>query len=211
VANIETLINQLAQDTAPIRPAPHPFMLSAKWMLAALAYILVSLLISGLRPDLMIKLHELWFVAEIAALIGIFIATALSAALLSFPDLHQMRRITFVPVIMFALFVLVMFLAWRADNPPAPLPVHSFECTISITLFSLLPIFWTFFKMRKLASTHSHLAGCCALLFAFSISAIWIRLHEVNDSIIHVIQWHYLPMIVFSLVGLWLGKVMLKW
>jgi hypothetical protein len=171
----------------------------------------VSLLISGLRPDLMIKLHEPWFIAEIAALVGIFIATSLSAALLSFPDLHQMRRIAFVPVIMFALFALVMFLAWQADNPSAPLPVHNFECTISITLFSLLPIFWTFFKMRKLASTHYHLAGCCALLFAFSIGAIWLRLHEINDSIMHVVQWHYLPMIAFGLIGLWLGKVMLKW
>lgn len=211
MGNIETLIGKLAEDTLPVKPAPHPFMLSAKWMMAALAYLLVSLLISGLRPDLIIKLHEPWFVAEIAALVGIFIATSLSAALLSFPDLHQMRRAAFAPVIMFALFVLVMFFAWRADNPSAPLPVHSFECTISITLFSLLPIFWTFFKMRKLASTHSHLAGCCALLFAFSIGAIWLRLHEINDSIMHVVQWHYLPMIAFGVVGLWLGKVMLKW
>ena len=211
MGNIDALIDQLAQDTAPVRPAPHPFMLSAKWMIAAFAYLLVSLLISGLRPDLMIKLHEPWFIAEIAALVGIFIATSLSAALLSFPDLHQMRRAAFAPVIMFALFALVMFFAWRADNPSAPLPVHNFECTISITLLSLLPIFWTFLKMRKLASTHYHLAGCCTLLFAFSIGAIWLWLHDINDSIMHVVQWHYLPMIAFGLVGLWLGKVMLKW
>ncbi|MEO8343066.1 MAG: DUF1109 domain-containing protein [Gallionella sp.] len=211
MTNIEALIAMLAKDTPPVKPASHPFMLSAKWMMAALVYLLVTLMISGLRPDLMSKLHESWFIAEIAALIGIFIATSLSAALLSFPDLHQMRRAAFAPVVMFALFALVMFLAWHADNPPAPLPVHSFECTISITLSSLLPIGWTLFKMRKLASTHSHLAGCCALLFAFSIGAIWIRLYEVNDSIVHVIQWHYLPMIAFGLVGLWLGKAMLKW
>lgn len=211
MTNIEALIAKLAEDTLPAKPASHPFMLSVKWMMAALAYLLASLLISGLRPDLMIKLHEPWFIAEIAALVGIFIATSLSAALLSFPDLHQMRRAAFAPVIMFALFALVMFFAWRTDNPSAPLPVHNFECTISITLFSLLPIFWTFFKMRKLASTHYHLAGCCTLLFAFSIGAIWLRLHEINDSIMHVVQWHYLPMIAFGLVGLWLGKVMLKW
>ena len=211
MTNIEALIARLAEDRLPAKPASHPFMLSIKWMMAALAYLLASLLISGLRPDLMIKLHEPWFIAEIAALVGIFIATSLSAALLSFPDLHQMRRAAFAPVIMFALFALVMFFAWRTDNPSAPLPVHNFECTISITLLSLLPIFWTFLKMRKLASTHYHLAGCCTLLFAFSIGAIWLRLHEINDSIMHVVQWHYLPMIAFGLVGLWLGKVMLKW
>jgi hypothetical protein len=211
MGNIEELIDKLAQDTAAVKPAPHPYMLSLKWMGGAVAYLLLSLMLSGLRPDLMLKLHEPWYAAEIAALVGIFVATSISAALLSFPDMHQMRRAAFAPVIMFALFVLVMFLAWQADTPPAPLPVHSFECTASITLFSLLPAVWTFFEMRKFASTHYHWAGCIALLFAFSIGAIWLRLYEQNDSIMHVIQWHYLPMIVFGIIGLWLGKLILKW
>jgi hypothetical protein len=211
MGNIEELIDKLAQDTAAVKPAPHPYMLSLKWMGGAVAYLLLSLMLSSLRPDLMLKLHEPWYAAEIAALVGIFVATSISAALLSFPDMHQMRRAAFAPVIMFALFVLVMFLAWQADTPPAPLPVHSFECTASITLFSLLPAVWTFFEMRKFASTHYHWAGCIALLFAFSIGAIWLRLYEQNDSIMHVIQWHYLPMIVFGIIGLWLGKLILKW
>ncbi|CAH1904640.1 MAG: hypothetical protein DID90_2727552547 [Candidatus Nitrotoga sp. LAW] len=209
--NIDDLINRLAQDTAAVKPAPHPYMLSLKWMGWAATYLLLSLVLSGLRPDLMLKLHQPWFVAEIAVLAGIFIATSVSAALLAFPDLHQMRRLAFTPVVMFALFVLVMFLAWQADNPPAPLPVHSFECTIGITLMSLLPAAWTFFEMRKFASTHYHCAGSIALLSAFSVGALWLRLHEVNDSIMHVVGWHYLPMIVFGIAGLWLGKRMLKW
>jgi hypothetical protein len=211
MGNIEELIDKLAQDAVTVRPAHHPIVLSLEWMAVAVFYLAVSLMLSGLRPDLMLKLHEPWFVAEIAMLVCIFVATSLSAALLSFPDMHQMRRVAFAPVITFALFVLVMFLAWLADNPPAPLPIHNFQCTIGITLLSLLPAAWIFYVMRKFASTHYHLAGCCALLFAFSIGAIWLRLYEINDSIMHVIQWHYLPMIVFCIVGLWLGKVMLKW
>lgn len=211
MGNIEELINKLAQDTGTVKAAPHPYMLSLQWMGWAAAYLVVSLMFSGLRPDLATKLHEPLFAAELAALLGIFVATSLSASLLSFPDVHQLRRLAFAPVVAFALFVLVMFLAWQADNPPAPLPVHSFECTIAITLVSLLPAAWMFYVMRKFASTHSLLAGCCALLFAFSIGAIWLRLYEVNNSVIHVIEWHYLPMIAFGMAGLWLGKVILKW
>ena len=211
MANIDELIDQLAQDTAEVKPAPHPFTISLKWMGAALAYLFVSLLLSGLRPDLMLKLHEPWFVAEIAVLACIFVATSLSAAVLSFPDMHQMRRLAFAPVITFALLVLVLFFAWQADNPPAPMPVHSFECTASITLVLLLPAAWTFYAMRKFASTHCHWAGSIALLSAFGVSALWLRLHEINDSITHVIQWHYLPMIAIGLAGFWLGKKILKW
>lgn len=211
MGNIEKLIDKLAQDAVAVRPAHHPIVLSLEWMAVAVFYLAVSLMLSGLRPNLMLKFHEPWFAAEIAALVGIFISTPLSAALLSFPDLHQMRRVALAPALMFTLFVLVMFFAWHADNPPAPLPVHSFQCTIGITLLSLLPAAWIFYVMRKFASTYYHWAGCIALLFAFSIGAIWLRLYEINDSIIHVIEWHYLPMIAFGMVGLWLGRVMLKW
>lgn len=209
--DIEELITKLSQDPETKNPAQHPCMLSLKWIGWAVGYILLSLIFSGLRPDLMLKLHEPWFVAEVTILTGIFIATALSAALLSFPDMHQMHKPAFSPAVMFVLFVLIMFLSWQADRPPAPLPVHSFECTVSIIVFSLLPAFWTFFEMRKFASTHYRWAGSTALLSAFSVGALWLRLHEANDSIMHVVQWHYLPMIAIGITGLWLGKVMLKW
>ena len=211
MGSIDELITKLAQDTATVKRAPHPYMLSIEWLTVAVLYLAVALMISNVRPDLLAVLHNFWFAAEIAALLGIFISTSLSAALLSYPDLHPMRRIVLVPIVTFALFVLVIFLAWQADNPPAPLPVHSFECTLSITLVSLLPAVWTFYVMRKFASTHTHWAGGTALLFSFSVGALWLRLYEQNDSITHVIEWHYLPMIAFGIIGMWLGKVVLKW
>ena len=211
MANIEELVESLARDAAPVKPAPHPLMLSLGWVAGAAVYLVASLLISGLRPDLMQKLHEPWFVAEMVSLALIFIATSLSAAVLAFPDLHQMRKAALAPAGLFAIFVAVMFFALRADVPPAPLPMHSFECTANIALFSLLPAAWTFFAMRRYASTHYRWAGSVALLSAFSIGALWMLLHELNDSIIHAIQWHYLPMLGIGLIGWWLGKRLLKW
>lgn len=209
--NLDELINKLAQDAEVVKPAPHPYMLSLKWIGWATAYLILSLVLSGLRPDVMLKLHEPLFAAEIAALVGIFISTSVSAALLAFPDLHQRRGAAYTPVVMFALFLFVILFAWNADKPPAPLPVHNFECTLGITLMSLLPGAWTFYAMRKFASTHTHWAGSIAVLSAFSVGALWLRLHEINDSIIHLIEWHYLPMIAFGIAGLWLGKKLLKW
>lgn len=211
MTNIDELITKLAQDSATMKRAPHPFLLGGKWMVAALIYLAVALMISGTRQNLWTELHKPWFAAELAALAGILISASLSAALLSYPDLHQKRSIAYAPIAVFVLFVLVLLFAWRADNPPAPLPVHSFECTLSITLLSLLPAAWTFHVMRKFASTHSRWAGGIVCLFAFSVGALWLRLYEQNDSIMHVIRWHYLPMAGFSIIGMWLGKPVLKW
>jgi hypothetical protein len=211
MGNIDELIDRLAQDGAAVKPARHPVLLGLEWFAVAACYLGVALMISGVRSDLMAKLHEAWFAAEIAALVAIVIATSLSAALLSFPDLHQMRRVALAPAIMFILFALVMYFSWQADNPPSRPPMHSVECTLSISLLAILPAAWIFYVIRKFASTHQYWAGSIALLSAFSIGALWLRLYEQTDSIRHVVEWHYLPMIAAGFAGLWLGKAMLKW
>jgi len=209
--DIEQLIAGLSKDAQAIKPAPRPWLLGLKWLAIAVAYVLVALLFSGPRPDLILEFHRPWFVAEIALLLGILVSTAFSAAILSFPDLHQQRRAAFAPVWVFVLFALVLVFSWFADNPPSPLPVHSFECTLSILMLSLLPTAGIFYAMRQFASTHLRLSGIVAGLFAFSTGALWLRLHEQTDSITHLIEWHYLPMIAVAAVGWWLGKKLLKW
>ncbi len=211
MANIDKLVTRLALEATPVKPAPHPYMLSLKWIAAAVLYLSVSLILGGLRPDLAVKFLNPWFATEITLLSGIFIATTLSAALLAFPDLHQKRRLALAPVWLFGLFVFILFFAWLADTPPAPLPVHSMECTMSITFMAILPAFWTLYSLRHYASTHARLTGSVALLSAFSVGAIWLRLHENTDSIIHVIEWHYLPMLVIVVLGMWLGERVMKW
>ncbi len=211
MTNIENLIDKLAQDGAKVKTAPHPLMLSVKWIGWALAYLGVALMLSGLRPDWMQKLQEPLFVAEVAVLAAIFITASISAAVLAFPDLHQMRLVALSPLIAFVALLIILFVAWRADIPPSPLPRHSFECCLSIMLLAVLPAIWIFTQMRRLASTHQGMAGCVAMLAAFSVGALWIRLYEQNDSILHVIEWHYLPMLGFAAIGVWLGKRVLKW
>ncbi len=85
MADIDELIGKLARDNAAVKRAPHPFLLSIEWIVVAAFYLAVSLMMSGMRHDLWPKLHEPWFVAEIAALSGIFIIHLLErrAAVLS--------------------------------------------------------------------------------------------------------------------------------
>jgi hypothetical protein len=121
-----------------------------------------------------------------------------------------MRTLARAPALLFGLFAALLYFAWRT-HPAAPLPEHSYQCTLCITLVSIPPAVWTLLVMRRYACTHFRAAGGIALMSAFSIGALWLRLHEVNDSIVHVLQWHYLPMLMVGLLGLCLGKRLLKW
>ena len=207
----EKLIERIAQDATPIKPVGHPFVLSAKWLGGMLAYLALYLMVFGVRPDLILKLQSPLFVAEIGVLAGIVITTALSAALLSFPDMHQKRLLTLAPTVMASWFVGVMLVAWQVNNPDGPEPVHNLKCTLNIAFLAVLPALWMLYSMRRFASTHPYFAGSITLLSAFSIGALALRLLEPTDSIMHVIQWHYVPMIGVGILGLWLGKLVLKW
>lgn len=207
--DLEQLVNELSAEAGHPRPAAHPFLLSLKLLVAAAAYLALALAISGLRPDLAQALQQPWYVAELLMLLLLFAAATTSAALLSFPDLHQKRTLAYAPVVAFALFALTILFAWRADT--APHPVHDIECTISITLVSLLPAAWTFYLMRGYASTHPGWAGSIALLAAFGTGALWLRLQEANDSVAHVALWHYLPMLLAGFIGWVLGRRLLRW
>ena len=211
MANTEELIAALAQDTTVVTRGQHPYVLCAKWLAVSAVYLGLTLVYSGLRADLLLKLNTPLYLAEIFALAGIVAAGCLSTALLAYPDLHQKRKLAYAPILVLAAFITLILLSWRADSPPAPLPVHNVECLLCIAAYTLLPAAWMFYALRKYASTHYYLAGGIALITAFSLGALSLRLSEQTDSIIHIIQWHYLPMTGAALIGLWLGKILLKW
>lgn len=211
MVDTEQLIENIARDAKPVKRAPHPFKLSAWWLIGATLYLAVTLIFFRLRPDLLLKFQSPLFLAEIVLLVGIVMTASMSAALLAFPDMHQKRWLAVTPIFVGLLFILTMGCAWYADNPASPPPLHNIKCTAEIAILALLPVAWIFFSMRGLASTHPYLTGGTALLFAFGIGALSLRLVEQTDSIAHVVLWHYLPMVAAVVLGLWIGKKLLKW
>ncbi len=209
--NLDSLVESLAADVKPVKRLLSPVRLTLLWSAAAIIYLVVTLLLTGFRADIAQSLRNPWFNMELLTLLLVFISATLGAAVLAFPDLYQKRALAWAPLVAFLLFTATMAGAWLVDSPPSPKPVHNIECTASITLTALLPALWTFLSLRRYASTHSQWAGSVALLSAFSVGAIWLRLHEDTDSIAHVVVWHYLPMLAIGLIGFWLGKRLLKW
>lgn len=208
---IENLIAELTAQNAPRTLAPRPFLITLTWLGYAAGYFLIALLVSGTRPDLAAHLHDVEFVAEIILLLALVLASSVSAALLAFPDAYQKPRWTILPLAFLAGLAVLLLLAYRTDNPPAPQPLHSWQCTMAIVMVAIIPSVWTLWMMRSFAALRRGMAGSVAVLFAFSVSALWLRLQELNDSISHVIAWHYLPMLIFAVLGWWLGKRVLRW
>jgi hypothetical protein len=207
----ESLIASLAEEMEPVTPASRPLALFVKWLAGSLAYTLIVLLYFGLRRDLFLHLHTPLYLAETGLLACLVVTSGISAVTLSFPDLYQRRWAVFTPVLPLLLFLATLYIEWLHDSPPAPEPPHGMDCLLCISMFSVLPAALLMLLLRRQASTHYYLAGGIALLAATSIGCLTLRLSEDTDSILHLIKWHYLPMIGFSFLGIRLGRKLLKW
>ena len=211
MTDTETLIAKLTNASSQVKPVPHPFASWLRWTGGAALYLFALVMCFGLRGDLTPKLMTPLFVTEIGLLVGLVLASGLSAAVLSFPDMYGKRWAAYAPFLPLVLFAGVIVLEWLEDVPPSPKPAHGIECLLCILCYAILPACWIFYRLRKMASTHGGLAGGVALLGAFGIGALALRLSENTDSIAHLIEFHYLPMLAFSALGILLGKKFLQW
>lgn len=211
MSNIDQIITQLAQEAAPVRPM-RAWRIFLQWLLAFTAYgLLVHGFILHPRPDLSEQVLQPLFTAEILTLSALFLSSLVFAAAQSLPGSANNRLIAALPIASAAAFVTVMFMAWLADQPPAPQPVHGWECLLCISITSLLPAWWLARHMRRMAPTRLSSAGLAVAAAAFALGAMLLRLSEDTNAIGHLIGWHYFPMTIFSWMGFALGQKIFRW
>lgn len=209
--NTDQLIASLSEEASPVRPATRPKVRGLQWVVGYGLYIAALCYSSGLRPDIALKLAAPLFALEIGLLIAIVVSCAFSAATLSFPDMYQQRWTARAPIGFFGAFIGIMTAAYIQENPATPMPASDFDCTLCILKFTAIPAAIMLFSMRRYASTHYLSAGSVAILAAFAAGALVLRLTEPTDSIAHMLGYHYLPMIGAGILGLGLGRLLLKW
>jgi len=206
----DQLIASLAQETAAIKPV-RLRVLIMRWLGGFAAYALALIACTGTRADLADAMTRPFFALEILLLAGLIASTALTAAVLSFPDHYQRQTIAWLPVPLGLAFAALMAIASLTSPATIVAVAHGPECLSCIALYALLPGAFLFWQMRRMASTQTSLAGATAVIAAFSMGALALRLKEPTDYIPHLLQWHYLPMLAAAVLGVALGKWLLKW
>ncbi len=206
----DQLIASLAATATP-QPPVRLRNLCIRSMAAFALYAAVLIACSGVRPDLATAASNPLFVIEILLLVALVMSAALSATLAAFPDHHQYNKLLWLPVVLLLAFGGVLA-AELLVNPSDVVPSgHGPECLSCISLYALLPGAYLLVTMRRLASTRPGFAGATALLESFSLGALALLIKEATDYMPHLIQWHYLPMLVVALIGVALGRMLLRW
>lgn len=214
MVDTKQLVNDLSRQAAPATMA-RPGVYILRLLAFLVIYSLVMQWLLGFRTDISVQFGRPLFVMELLLLAGLLIASANACVLAMYPDQYQKRYVLRLPYVFAALIACMMgFQFFMLPDPrmmmPTPLS-HSIECTQFIAVASLLPAALIFILLKKGATLIPLQAGGLAIMTAWSIGALTLRLAEPIDEIYHLLVWHYIPILGFAIVGALLGRCVLKW
>jgi hypothetical protein len=213
MSDLNSLIDNLALEAKTSRPAiglaRSSVVAFGVIFLYGIAVFICRIL--HLRVDLAVELSKPLFAAEIFSLSLLILSSVFAAITVSFPDLLQKKWMIRIPIVSLIGFLAIMVVAWLQNNTPMVHPMEGIQCLACITGLSLLPAAFMFYKIKQMATIHPDYAGFLSMLCAFGLGALLLRLSEDTNSIIHIVTWHYAPIMVISFLGFIIGPKFLKW
>jgi len=214
MTNIETLITDLSKDINATKSNRSPARKACLLIFVIAIYGLVVGFLLGLRPDIITQFARSFFALEIFLMFLLLITSVVASVISMYPDSYQKPTFLKLPYIVF--IFLVVFVLYQIAMPVNELMVmpiidHGIKCALCIAAISIVPSAIIFAVLRKGASVHQLESGVFAVLSASAVGCITLRLSESNDSLIHLVSWHYLPTFIFASIGAVLGKWLLRW
>lgn len=210
------LIEQLSSEIKPVNPISPPLIWGLRLVVILLVYGVGMQIFSGIREDVSDQFQRPLYVIEIIILLSLLLTSVFAAVLSIYPDVYQKPHYLRLPHIILLVLIIALISQLFVPNTsdmiiPNIQHPHALECTLSIAAIAFIPALLIFVIIRKGAVVHQLEAGSFAVLAASAVGCLVLRLAEANDSIGHLLIWHYLPTFAFACAGAFIGKAILKW
>jgi hypothetical protein len=209
------LINNLSSEVKPLQPLKKPSYWIAQFVLLSLVYYIIAQSFLGFRVDLSEKFSQISFIIEISLILLLLLFCLVSAILTIYPDSYQKPYLLKIPYLILLIitgFLIAEFCAQPFDElPDINISHHTFECSLCIATIAIIPAFYFFYILHKGANLHYLQAGIFAVVAASTIGYLVLRMSEKNDFLPHLLIWHYLPILMLSVIGAYAGKKALRW
>lgn len=202
-------------DEGARKPLPGVARQMLFWLAITIAWVGLFICHSGLRPDIMRKLAEPFYIPELALLTAIALSAGVAALCLSRPDGMQKSWVRWLPFAFMAPWAVTAMLNAHAAGGAATfmqtMNSMRFDCVGCILLCALAPAVAMFVMVRRGAVASSGWAGGLTALSVTTFSYLCMRLVEENDDPLHLLVWHAFPVLLVSLLGMAAGRVLLRW
>jgi hypothetical protein len=169
--------------------------------------------ILGARADLPRKLADAAYLAEGAALLVLFAASARSAFQLSVPGVERSVITRILPALAGLAWVLLVVNRGVRETEMA-IDVAAWpwglRCILRMIGLALAPTIAAFVMLRKAAPRRRGSTGLLVLLSASALAILGTQVVCAKDGSAHVLLWHAAPIVLAALLGIAAGRVFLS-
>jgi hypothetical protein len=208
----DQLIRTLTVDSA-YRVRPVGFVLALALLAAAPVSILMFFSALGVRPDVMIAMHNPFFDLKFAVTLALAISAITVSLHLSRPEasLRGWVWLLMVPVGLLAAGIAgEMMMPQRLPMMTRLVGSNSRICMTAIPLMSLPLLAASLFGLRQGAPTRPALAGAVAGLLSAGLAATLYASHCTDDSPLFVATWYTIATALVAAIGALAGSKLLR-
>lgn len=212
-------VDMLVDDLTPARPLLPLWCRGLAWLTATLIFTGWIVLDAGLRYDLNAKLASAGFVFMAVLLLLATLALGVAALWLAVPRLAVSIKVKAALWTgfgaFFAMVGLYMFEMFRAGSLSGLMSTVAhpaqFNCLTDVLLLVTAPLVLIFILLKKGAPTHARLAALSAGAAAGFAALLASLLMCSNDHAQHLLEAHFMPVLVLSVVAAFAGRALLRW
>jgi hypothetical protein len=205
----DAIVERLVGGLTPVRPLWSPWTRLTWWLALALATVALAAAV-GLRHDLGVEIDRPRYVFDLAILLAGSGLAATLALLAAVPGRISGRRVRNLGL---ELLVLALAAAFLGD-PPAPTRsslLTSLRCIACVGAFGLVPWMALYSTVARATPLDGTATALCVGAAAFLVGAAAVRVACPYDDVAHLVLWHGLPVVLWTVIatvlgGAWLAR-----
>lgn len=176
--------------------------------MASFFCLATGVVVYGLRSDLETTMQNPTFYLQTLFLLALAGLSAFSAFVLSIPD-RKKPGLDIVPLVTLVLWVGVILVSgFHSEHFASGMGL---SCAREIFVLGFLPGILLFIMIRQAAPLQLGKVGAFCALSVAGLGALGTQFICREDNALHVLVWHYTPVLLLGGFGILLGRVFFKW
>jgi len=204
--NHKDLVSSLSKDLKPVKCCPSISVCCLKWLIPTVLFVGFILIKMGIREHIGEDFqHYSFSIVSILLLVGAALACWFSVRA-SIPGQEPKRITRIILLLLPILFIGIVLFEFFSKHSFAEFTqgfVGGEPCMIATIGIAIVPAVVLGFIISRLAPLKPYMSAYYATLAALMISGFAVQLHCQNSNACHLTVWHYLPIIVGTLVFVW--------
>lgn len=211
----KSFIDSLTKDLEPVKKQQTCHVKSLQFVLLSYCIIFLAAVFIGFRRDISLLFSNIEVLGQVIVLLVAGILSVIATFRLTIPS-ENVGRLNWglIGSSVGLISCVTLYCAGGADAKDIEVYMHWNMISHRLKTFALLAILPTIlmvWMIRKGRPVHTSLVGFTSFLAITCISVTGCRMLCPVDSLLANLVWHYMPIIVLSLLGYIIGRYIYRW